>query len=140
MGPAQQDYRLFCDVHLASQTSTLLWPGAPQVRDHDSSPSCRDQERARPSVRTGGWMGLPCSLGLALSCVKVSAEKKLTGSTVGMQTSVETSALLKVRPVPGRGSPGGPCTCSHLSSSALILLPSHLCSHLEAEPRAPHSL
>ena len=30
--------------------------------------------------------------------VQVSAEKKLTGSTVGMQTSVETSTLLKVGP------------------------------------------
>lgn len=28
--------------------------------------------------------------------IQVSAEKKQTGSTVGMQTSVETSALLKV--------------------------------------------
>lgn len=36
--------------------------------------------------------------------MQVSAEKKLTGSTVGMRASVETSALLRVRP--GAGGPG----------------------------------
>lgn len=34
--------------------------------------------------------------------VQVSSEKKLTSSTVGMQTSMETSPLLKVRPVLGQ--------------------------------------
>lgn len=36
--------------------------------------------------------------------VQVSAEKKLMGSTAGMQTSVETSPLLRVRLVLGRVS------------------------------------
>lgn len=37
----------------------------------------------------------------ASSLGQVSAEKKLTGSTAGMRTSVETSPLLRVRLAPG---------------------------------------
>lgn len=40
--------------------------------------------------------GFPVARGSVLPPIQVSAEKKQTGSTVGMQTSVETSTLLKV--------------------------------------------
>lgn len=48
--------------------------------------------------RAGLVLWVPCGPGPVPSPVQVSAEKKQTGSTVGMQTSVETSTLLKVGP------------------------------------------
>lgn len=72
-------------------------------------------------------MGVEDEVQAVFPSVQVSAEKKPTSSTVGMQTSVETSPLLRVRPVRGRchlpragHTPHCPCPSSKAELTALL--------------------
>lgn len=73
---------------------SMMWPDA--YPHHPSlSRTLGWDSRGQGQVTVCG-SGFPVARGSVLPPIQVSAEKKQTGSTVGMQTSVETSTLLKV--------------------------------------------
>lgn len=74
--------------------SSVMSPDTYPYHPSPSRTSGLGWQRAGPSDSLWSWV--PCSPGSALPSIQVSADKKQTGSTVGMQTSVETSTLLKV--------------------------------------------
>lgn len=74
--------------------SSMMSPDTYPYHPSQSRTSGLGWQRAGPSDSLWSWV--PCGPGSALPPIQVSADKKQTGSTVGMQTSVETSTLLKV--------------------------------------------
>lgn len=75
--------------------SSMMSPDTYPYHPSQSRTSGLGWQRAGPSDSLWSWV--PCGPGSALPPIQVSADKKQTGSTVGMQTSVETSTLLKFR-------------------------------------------